>query len=212
MQKPQGLLGTGCPGRLPLPSHSSWTLWPLVQCCFTSTETIRAVRDVKPKTVTSIFTQLQSSEHVFQCCFTSTETTRTIRDRESRTATSTFTQLLSSEHVVQCCFMSTETIRAVRDREPKTATSTFTQLMNSGNVVAVAVLYIPGTSLSSTEWPLLYDGRCVSHFNVFIHLWEEQKSQSESVHEPQLLMRKESRSRIEPTSYVRLLTGPNDHN
>ena len=51
----------------------------------------------------------------------------------------------------QCCVASTETIRAVRDREPKTATSTFTQLMNSGNVVAVAVLYIPGTSLSSTE-------------------------------------------------------------
>jgi len=33
-----------------------------VQCCFTSTETIRTIRDREPRTVTSTFTQLLSSE------------------------------------------------------------------------------------------------------------------------------------------------------
>ena len=62
-----------------------------VQCCFTSTETIRAVRDEEPKTATSTFTQLLSSDKQgfsFQYCFTSTETIRLIRNEEP---TSTFT-------------------------------------------------------------------------------------------------------------------------
>ena len=69
-----------------------------VQCCFTSTETIRTVRDGEPRTVSSTFTQPRSSVLTcsVQCCFTSTETIRTIRDQETRTSTSTFTQLLSS--------------------------------------------------------------------------------------------------------------------
>ena len=33
----------------------------LVQCCFTSTETIRRIRDGKPRTATSTFTQLLNS-------------------------------------------------------------------------------------------------------------------------------------------------------
>ena len=37
-----------------------------VQCCFTSTETIRTIRDGEPRTATSTFTQLLSSEG--QCC------------------------------------------------------------------------------------------------------------------------------------------------
>ena len=97
-----------------------------VQCCFTSTETIRTIRDGEPRTATSTFTQLLSSE-IVQCCFTSTETIKTIRDGEPRTATSTFTQLLNFE-IVQCCFTSTETIKTIRDGEPRTATSSFTQL------------------------------------------------------------------------------------
>jgi len=70
-----------------------------VQCCFTSTVTIRAVRDRELGTSTS--TQLHSSLAVIsfevQCCFMSTMTIRTIRDRELRTSTSTFTQFLSSD-------------------------------------------------------------------------------------------------------------------
>ena len=90
-----------------------------VQCCFTSRETI--IRDGEPRTATSTFTRLLSSEvymhlsiksNVFsfiyetepvslnqvQCCFTSTETTiRTVKDGELRAATSTFTQLLTSK-------------------------------------------------------------------------------------------------------------------
>ena len=71
-----------------------------VQCCFTSTETIRTIRDGEPRTATSTFTQLLSSVPwvQVQCCFMFTETIRTIRDAEPTTATSTFTQLLSSEH------------------------------------------------------------------------------------------------------------------
>jgi len=48
----------------------------------TSTETVRTfIKDQEPRTVTSTFTQLLSSESV-QCCFMSTETVRTLRDGE----------------------------------------------------------------------------------------------------------------------------------
>ena len=71
-----------------------------VQCCFTSTETTRLIRDGEPRTATSTFTQLLSSVSLHcvqvQCCFTSTETTRLVRDGKPRTATSTSTQFLSS--------------------------------------------------------------------------------------------------------------------
>ena len=46
------------------------TLWDTlgrtvqVQCCFTSPETIRTIRDGEPRTATSTFTQLLSSELV----------------------------------------------------------------------------------------------------------------------------------------------------
>ena len=43
-QGPQGLFGTGSPARLPRLSHSSWALYSSrvrIQCCFTSTKTIR---------------------------------------------------------------------------------------------------------------------------------------------------------------------------
>ena len=68
-----------------------------VQCCFTTTEAIRTIRDGEPRTATSTFTQLLSS--VLQCCFTSTEIVRTVRERETGTATSTSTQLLSFENI-----------------------------------------------------------------------------------------------------------------
>ena len=38
-----------------------------VQCCLTSTETIRTIRDWEPRTATSAFTKILSSE----CCFNS---------------------------------------------------------------------------------------------------------------------------------------------
>ena len=82
----------------------------------------RLIRDGKPRTATSTFTQLLSSEAIefVHCCFTSTEIIRTVRDGEPRTATSTFIQVLSSEAIefVQCSFTSTEAIRTVRDGEP----------------------------------------------------------------------------------------------
>ena len=65
-----------------------------------SAETVGTVRDGEPRTATSTFTLLLSSE-ILQCCFTSTEAVWTIRDGEPRTATSTFTQLLSSEIHIQ---------------------------------------------------------------------------------------------------------------
>ena len=60
-----------------------------VQCCFTSTETVRTVRDGEPKAATSISTQFLSSERPrVHSCFTSTETVRTVRDGEPKAATS----------------------------------------------------------------------------------------------------------------------------
>ena len=58
--------------------------------------------DGEPRTATSTFTHLLSSEscEFVQCCLTSTETIRTVRDGKPRTATSTFTQLLSSEEYI----------------------------------------------------------------------------------------------------------------
>ena len=44
----------------------------VLQCCFTSTETIRTVKDREPRMAASTFTQLLRS--IVQCCFTSTET------------------------------------------------------------------------------------------------------------------------------------------
>ena len=64
-QKSQGLFGSGSPGRPPRLSHSSWALTArrsFVQCCFTSTETIRTIRYREPRTSTSTFTQLLSSD------------------------------------------------------------------------------------------------------------------------------------------------------
>ena len=105
-QKPWGLLGTGSAGRPPRLSHSSGALRERererereFQCCFSSTETIRIIRDGEPRTSTSTFTQLLNSPPTMvqvQCCFTPTETVRAIMDGEPRTSTSTFTQLLSS--------------------------------------------------------------------------------------------------------------------
>ena len=66
LQRPYGLLGTGSPGRPPRLSHSSCALIFLhrsfVQCCFTSTETMRSIRDGMPRTATSTLTKLLSSE------------------------------------------------------------------------------------------------------------------------------------------------------
>ena len=94
-----------------------------VLCCFTSTETIRTVRNGDPRMATSTFTRLLNSGRTtirVQCCRTSTETIiiRTFRDGEPRVATSTFTLLLSPADPwvrIQCCFMSTAVVRIVRD-------------------------------------------------------------------------------------------------
>ena len=53
-----------------------------VQCRFTSTETVRTVRDGEPRTATLTFTQLLSSvlPLSFSCCLTSLETVGTVRD------------------------------------------------------------------------------------------------------------------------------------
>ena len=63
LQKPQDVLGTGSPGRPPRLSHSCWALTVCVhvQFYFTSTETVRTIRDGEPRTATSTFTQLLSS-------------------------------------------------------------------------------------------------------------------------------------------------------
>ena len=55
-----------------------------VHCCFTSTETTKTVRDGEPRTSTSTFTRVLSSElfgYIYiYICFTSTEASLFIRD------------------------------------------------------------------------------------------------------------------------------------
>ena len=60
----QGLLGMGSSGRPHRLLHSSWALRALVQVhgWFTSTGTIRMIRDGEARTATSTFTQLLGSE------------------------------------------------------------------------------------------------------------------------------------------------------
>ena len=107
LQRPYGLLGTGSPG-------GRWGCEKAnvpVQCCFTSTETVRTIRDREPrwtlgllegKCSSCVTLRLQKPYGLLgtgspggrwgceeasvriQCCFTSTETVRTIRDREPR--------------------------------------------------------------------------------------------------------------------------------
>ena len=58
-----------------------------VQCCFTSTETVRTIRDREAQDVHLDFHsahELCGVPMFVQCCFTSTETVRTIRDREAQ--------------------------------------------------------------------------------------------------------------------------------
>ena len=70
-----------------------------VQCCFTSSETVRFIRDGGAHDGHLDFhtaPELSSFFAAFQCCFTSTET---IRDGETRTATSSLISLVVSVDV-----------------------------------------------------------------------------------------------------------------
>ena len=68
----------------------------LLKCCFTSTETVRLIRDGSPGRPPRFHTASVTSDLALsvslQCCFTSRETVGTVRDGEP----STSTQLLSS--------------------------------------------------------------------------------------------------------------------
>ena len=52
----------------------------LSRCCFTSTETVRLIRDGSPRRPPRLSHSSWARTRFVQCCFTSTETTRTIRD------------------------------------------------------------------------------------------------------------------------------------
>ena len=74
-------------------------------------------------------------------------------------------------------FTSTEPLRLVWD----------------GEVAGLGILYLTPilATLSPPEWLCIKAGSCVSHFNVSLTVWA--KSQ-DSIHKPQFLERKESRS------------------
>ena len=78
------------------PAHPQW----LVQHCLMSTETVQTVRDGEPRTSTSTFTHLQSSDPQWFSVALLVQSVRTIGDEEPRTATSTSTQLLSSDRMI----------------------------------------------------------------------------------------------------------------
>ena len=96
-------------------------LLPNIQCCFTSTETVRTIRDGEPRTSASTFTQLLSfgllcaSVLIYVCQRTS-----------GPPAHSLSCGLLAKSIMLLYCFTSTVTVfRTIRDGEPRTATSTF---------------------------------------------------------------------------------------
>ena len=117
-----------------------------VQRCFTSTETAGTLRDRKPRTATSTFTQLLSfdldmtsySSYSSVLLYIRRDYRLGIRYREPRTATSTFTQLLSfdldmtsySSYSSVLLYIRRDYRLGIRYREPRTATSTFTQLLS----------------------------------------------------------------------------------
>ena len=92
-----------CLGKTTKPTVTFYYLlyWDIFN--ITSTETIKTIRYRVPRTATSTFTQLLSSE-LLQRYFTSTETVRTTRAGEPMTATSTFTQLWASS-LLRCYLM-----------------------------------------------------------------------------------------------------------
>ena len=90
-------LSTRSPGLSAYRLHTTFRLLPLLQSCFTSTETVEAIRDGSPvPLLLHTAAELWVLHQLVPCCFASTETLGTIRDGEPRTATSAFTQLLSS--------------------------------------------------------------------------------------------------------------------
>ena len=80
------------------------------QCCFTSTETVRTVRDGELGTSTETVRTVRDRE-----LGTSTETVRTVRDGELRTSTETVRTVRDGE-----LRTSTETVRTIRDGELRT--------------------------------------------------------------------------------------------
>ena len=90
-------LSTRSPGLSAYRLHTTFRLLPLLQSCFTSSETVVAIRDGSPvPLLLHTAAELCVFRQLGRCCFASTETVGTIRDGEPRTATSAFTQLLSS--------------------------------------------------------------------------------------------------------------------
>ena len=80
-----------------------------IQCCFTSTENIRTIRDREIRTATSTFTLLLSSECFYCSMFLYVQRDHTDSEsRELRTTTSTFTQLLTSDCIVCSPFTETQ--------------------------------------------------------------------------------------------------------
>ena len=94
----------------------------MVQCCFTSTETIRLVRTDSPGRPPRLLlgTNCDQCINMVQCCFTSTETIRLVRtDSPGRPPRLLFgTNCDQCINMVQCCFTSTETVRLVRTDSP----------------------------------------------------------------------------------------------
>ena len=81
------------------PHYCSYIFFFVVKSCFTSTETIRISRDLRPGRPP----RLSHSSWALmllsvQCCFTSTETVRTSRDKDHRTATSVVPSMLLDVH------------------------------------------------------------------------------------------------------------------
>ena len=104
------------------------------ECCFTSTEIVRTIRDGEPRTATSTFTASELCLKFNVALHPQRPYIGTIMDGKPRAATSTFTQLLSSEEGFGSVLLYVHRNR--KDGKPSTAISTFTQLLNSGELLS----------------------------------------------------------------------------
>ena len=105
-----------------------------VQCCFTSTEDVRTVRDGEPRTSTSTLTQLLNSDTPREFKLNVAYVHRDRRYywvRGPRASTSTLTQLLSSDTPRMLKFNVALRPQRIRDGGLRMSTTTLTQIPSS---------------------------------------------------------------------------------
>ena len=109
-------------------------LLPNIQCCFTSTETVRTIRDGEPRTATSTLTQLLNYKVEILLTYNMLSDTpanlllvcvNMLVENDSKRNFTFLWLIVPPRH---CRFTFSETVRTIRDGEPRMSTSSLTHL------------------------------------------------------------------------------------